>query len=83
MAIASCAVLHHRPLLAGADRQDRGLRRVDDGLEVPHAEHAEVGDREAAALELLRLQLAGAARAAEVLHLVADRRPGPSGRRGG
>ena len=28
------AVLHHRPLLAGRDRQDAGLRRVDDRGEV-------------------------------------------------
>ena len=29
----------------GADRQDRRLRRIDDGGEFAHAVHAEIGDR--------------------------------------
>ena len=39
--------------------QDRGLRRVDDGAERVHAVHAEVADREDAALDVGRPQLAG------------------------
>ena len=37
-----------------AHRQDSGLRRVDHGVEVGDAVHAEVGDREGAARELRR-----------------------------
>ena len=48
------AVLHDGALLAGADRQDAALRRVDDGGELLDAEHAEIGDREAAALDTPR-----------------------------
>src|ERR1700730_4367443 len=47
------AVLDDRTLFAGADRQDGAVRRIDDGGEFLDAEHAEVRDREGAALELL------------------------------
>src|SRR5581483_1421068 len=61
---------HHRPdrelsidddraLLAGPDREDAALRRVDDGGELLDPEHAEIGDRERAALVILRTELAG------------------------
>lgn len=40
------------PLGGGADGQDAGLRRVEDGRELGHPEHPEVGHREAAAFEL-------------------------------
>src|SRR6266566_5720185 len=40
------AVLHHRPLLAGPDREDAALRRVDYRGEFADAVHPEVGDRE-------------------------------------
>ena len=32
------------PLFAGANREDGGVRRVDDGVERLDAKHAEVGD---------------------------------------
>ncbi len=42
---------------AGMHRQNSYLRRVDDGTESVHIEHAEVGDGEGPARELVRLQL--------------------------
>ena len=51
------ARLDDGPRLAGSDRQDGGVRWVDDGGEVLDAEHAEVGHRGGAALVFLRLQL--------------------------
>ena len=45
----------HHLLLGAAHGQDAGLGRVDDGGELVDAEHAQVGDGEAAALELLGL----------------------------
>jgi len=39
---------------SAADGQDTGLRRVDDGGEVRYAEHAQVGDGDGAAHELVR-----------------------------
>ena len=42
----------------GADGEDRGLRRVEDGDELLDAEHAEVRDRERPALEVVRAELA-------------------------
>src|SRR5712671_2166960 len=44
------AAPHHRPLLAGADREDRSVRRVDHGGEILDTVHAEVGHRRGAAL---------------------------------
>src|SRR5436190_17570672 len=46
------ALAHDDALLADADREDHRLRRIDDGGELLDPEHAEVGDRESAALEL-------------------------------
>ena len=43
-------------LAHGADRQDRGLGRVDDGRELLDAHHAEVRDGEGRAGVLVRLQ---------------------------
>ena len=43
-------------LLPRADRQDGGVRRIDDRLEALDAVHAEVGDRCGAALILVRRQ---------------------------
>ena len=77
VATASCAVLDDRALLAGADREDAALRRVDDRGELADAVHAEIGDRERAALELLELQLAGAGARGEVLGLGGDLPPAP------
>src|SRR4029453_11141297 len=51
------ATAYHRALLAGADGQDRRLRRVDHGGEVVDAVHAEVRHRRGAALIFFRLQL--------------------------
>ena len=47
------AVDDDRRLLDGADREDRDLRRVEHGDELLDAEHAEVRDRERAALHVL------------------------------
>ena len=54
------AVAHDRPRLERADREDRGLRRVDHRDEALDAEHPEVRDRERAARELGRGDGAGA-----------------------
>mmetsp|Transcript_23496 Transcript_23496/g.32211 ORF Transcript_23496/g.32211 Transcript_23496/m.32211 type:complete len:209 (-) Transcript_23496:937-1563(-) len=54
--------------------EDAGLRRVDDSGEGRNAEHAQVGHREGATLELLRLQLAFAGPASQVLHRLSDGR---------
>ena len=35
----------------GAHRQDGGMRRIDDGRELAHAVHAEIGDGAGAALD--------------------------------
>ena len=59
-------VARDRPLLDRADGEDRRLRRVEDGDELLHAVHAEVGDRERAALEVGGLQLAVARAGDEV-----------------
>ena len=67
------AVLDDRALLAGADREDAAMRRVDHRGELADPEHAEVGDREGAALEFFELQLAGAGARGEVLGLGGDR----------
>lgn len=45
------------------------LGRVDDGEELVHPKHAQVGDRERAPLELLRRQLVGACPRRQVAHL--------------
>ena len=60
---------HHWPLFARADGEDHRLRRVDDGGKVLDPEHAQVGDREAATLELFELQLADLGACGEILHL--------------
>ena len=49
---ASSAAAGDGPLLDRADGEDRRLRRVENGDELLDAEHAEVGDRERAALEV-------------------------------
>src|SRR5262245_29276646 len=36
------AILDHRALLAGADRQDAAMRRIDDRGKVAHTVHAEI-----------------------------------------
>src|SRR5262245_53419408 len=41
--------------------EDRGLRRIDDGVEGVDAVHAEVADREPAALDIGQTELAGLA----------------------
>src|SRR5262245_16954116 len=66
------AAAHHRPLLAGADRQDGRVRRVDDGGEILDAVHAEVRHGGGAALILLGLELARPRPRREILHLVGD-----------
>ena len=58
-----------RPPRAGAGGEDGGVRRVDDGREFAHAEHAEIGHRAGAALDLGGRELAGASTGGEVLHL--------------
>src|ERR1700730_7930776 len=49
------AVFDNWALLAGADRKDGGMRRVDHGGEVIDAVHAEIGYSRGAALIFLRL----------------------------
>src|SRR5580704_15795786 len=60
MSYLDLAAPHDRPLLAGADGEDRGMRRVDDSGEVVDAIHAEVGDGRGAALIFLRLEFSRA-----------------------
>ena len=55
-----------------ADGENRGLRRIDDGVEAVDAEHAEVGDGERAALEFVGLELAVLGFAGERLGFAAD-----------
>ena len=52
------AVDDDRGLLHGTNREDRDLWRIDHGDELLHAEHAEVRDREGAAIHVLACQLA-------------------------
>src|SRR4029450_2315019 len=52
------AVLDDRLLLDRTDREDRGLRRVEDGREDLDAVHAEVRDRERSAVEVVLRELA-------------------------
>ena len=52
------AVDDERAILDRADREDRDLRRVEDGDELLDAVHPEVRDRERAALEVRELELA-------------------------
>ena len=54
------AVAGDGPILDRADREDRRLRRVEHGDELLDAVHAEVGDREGAALEVFGPELAAA-----------------------
>src|SRR5258708_29259528 len=49
------AIPDYRALFAGADREDAGMRRVDDSGEMIDAVHAEVGDGGGAALIFLGL----------------------------
>src|SRR5579883_38894 len=53
----------------GTDSQDSGLGRVDDGCKALHLEHAQVADRESAAGELFRAQLACTSRLGQTLRL--------------
>src|SRR5260370_20894909 len=61
-----------RPPLAGADRQDGRLWRIDDRRELADAVHAEIGDRARATLVFVRLQSARPPALDEVLHLGRD-----------
>ena len=61
-----CAVDDDGRLLDGADGEDRDLRRVEHGDELLDAEHAEVRDRERAALQVGQRQLAVARAADEI-----------------
>ncbi len=54
------------------DRQDGGLRRIDDGGKLPHAVHAEIGDRGRAALIFRGGELLRAGARSHLLHLVGD-----------
>src|SRR3984893_2018055 len=70
------AAARHGPFLAGTDRKDGGVRRVDHGSEMIDPVHAEIGDRSGAAPILLRLELAGPRPRRKILHLARDRRQG-------
>ncbi len=65
-AISIVAVDDDGRVLHGADGEDRDLRRVEHGDELLDAEHAEVRDRERAALHVGQGQLAVAGAADEV-----------------
>ena len=52
------AVADDDAFLGRAHGEDRGLRRIEDGDELLDAVHAEVRDRERAALEVLAAELA-------------------------
>src|SRR5215510_9137338 len=67
-------VLDDWALLAAADGEDRGLRRVNDGVEAVDAVHAEIGDRGRAALILVRREPLRAGAGGEIAHLVRDLR---------
>ena len=68
------AIAHDRALLAGADRQNGRLRRIDHGGEILDAVHAEIGHRRGAALIFVRLELAvaGAAAKSRISFEIAD-----------
>src|SRR3984885_3253429 len=55
--------------LGGADRQDGGMRRVDDGSEARDAEHAQIRDGKGAARVFVRLQSLSAGSFPEILRL--------------
>src|SRR5690606_29306316 len=87
------ALLDIDAFLAGADREDGAMGRVDHGGEMLDAVHAEVGDRGRPALVFVRRELLVARPRREVLHLLAylakrllfalvdDRREQPAGHR--
>src|SRR5579863_3358467 len=60
------AVAHHRALLAGADRKNGGVRRIDHRGEILNPVHAEVRHRRSAALIVVRFELAVAGARREV-----------------
>src|SRR3546814_16071856 len=62
------------PLLARADREDHHLGRIDDGVELLDAVHAQVGDGRRAALIFMGLQLAVPRPGGKVLRLRRDRK---------
>ena len=56
----------------GADGEDGGVRRIDDGGELAHAVHAEIGDGARAALVFGGLELLGAGARGEIAHFGRD-----------
>src|SRR5258705_334397 len=68
------AVSHDRTLFTGADREDGGVRRVDDRGEMIDPVHAEVGNGCRPALIFLGLEFPGPGAGGEILHLARDRR---------
>ena len=67
LALAHDGARRHR-----ADGEDGGLRRVDDGGEFVHAEHAEVAHGEGRAGVLFGLELAAARSLGQLAHLARD-----------
>lgn len=65
-------LIRHQLLGSAADGEDARLRGVDDGSEVLDAEHAEVGDAEAAALVLLGSELTSTSAGGKILDVVRD-----------
>src|SRR5438094_9327629 len=66
------AVLHHGLVLDRADREDAGVRRVDDGGELVDVVHTEVRDAEGVAHIVLRRGLVGASTLDQLLGLLGD-----------
>ena len=65
-----------REIIRVRDGEDRAMRRVDDRVEVFDAEHAQIADREAAALIFMGGELFGLGAGGEVLHLGGECREG-------
>lgn len=62
------AGIRHELLDGAAYGEDADLRRVDDGGEAIHAEHAEVADGEGSVLHVVELEGAGAGTGGEIVH---------------
>src|SRR5438067_9402918 len=66
------AVLHHGLVLDGADREDSGVGRVDDGGELVDVVHTKVGDAEGVAQIVLRRGLVAASTLDQLPGLLGD-----------
>ena len=62
-----------RPASGGADRQNGGVRRIEDGGELANPMHAEIGDGAGATLQFGRVKAARAGTCREIAHLGRNR----------